>query len=255
MGRECQTKMLNKFNIKNANYEVLNQSLTEKVLALQNLNSNTPEEAELLVKAYQNSLTITCEDHIPKIKISDKYTPWWNPELTRTRKDMATLRRKAQNCCPCRAKLVYLGQFRRKRLEYKHKIREAKKSSWRKFVKDVSNENPYCLPYKLTADKISKKEVLSSLRRGQNFTRTAMETMDLLLNTLIPLDDPQQEGEHHLNVRDQNSGPISQNIEPPISMTELEIALKTRNLKKLRDQTAFPRNYLKISMNSTEGLF
>lgn len=88
VGRECQSKILNKYKTKNANYEVLNQSLSEKVLALQNLNSNTPEEAELLVKAYQNSLTRTCEDHLAKIKISDKYTPWWNTELTRTRKEM-----------------------------------------------------------------------------------------------------------------------------------------------------------------------
>lgn len=110
MKKERQSKTLNKFNIKNANYEAMNQTLSEKVLALQHMNSNTPEEVENLVTAYQNTLISTCENHLTKIIISDKYTPWWNPELTRARKEMTKLRKQAQNCCPCRAKLVYLGQ-------------------------------------------------------------------------------------------------------------------------------------------------
>lgn len=132
-------------------------------------------------------------------------------------------------------------------------MREAKKSSWRNFMKEVTNENPYSLPYKLAADKIAKKEVLYSLRRGQNFTRSVIETMDLLLNTLIPLDDPQQEDEYHLNVRTQNSVPISQNIEPPITMTELE--LKNTKLKKATGPDRIPRNYSKILMKRTGEFF
>lgn len=56
--------------------------------------------------------------------------------------------------------------------------------------------------------------------------------MDLLINTLIPLDDPQQEDEHQSNVRTNNTVPISQNIEPPITMSELELALKNTKPKK-----------------------
>lgn len=56
-------------------------------------------------------------------------------------------------------------------------------------MKEATNENPYSLPYKLAADKIAKKEVLSSIRRDhQNFARTVTKTIDLLLHTLIPLD-------------------------------------------------------------------
>lgn len=80
---------------------------------------------------------------------------------------------------------------------------------------------------------IAKKEVISSLQIGQHFTRTVIETMDLLLNTLIPLDDPQEEDEHHINLRTQNTVPISQNIEPPITMTELELALKNTKPKAI----------------------
>lgn len=47
--------------------------------------------------------------------------------------------------------------------------------------------------------------------------------MNLLLNTLIPLDDPQHEDEYHKNVRTQNTVPISLNIEPLITMNELQL--------------------------------
>lgn len=69
--------------------------------------------------------------------------------------------------------------------------------------------------------------------------------MDILLNTLIPLDDPQQEDEHHLNVRIQNSVPKSLNIEPPISITELDIAIKNTKPKKATGPDRIPPEIFK----------
>lgn len=75
MRKECQPRILNKFSIKNANYEAIIQTLSERVLNLQHMNSNTPEEVENLVTAYQNTLINTCENHLTKVKITDEYTP------------------------------------------------------------------------------------------------------------------------------------------------------------------------------------
>lgn len=119
--------------------------------------TETVENVENLVSAYQKARETTCQELIPKIKIRDKHNPWWNPDLTRLRTETNKLRRLHQNCCPCRAKFVYMGQFRRKRLEYKHLIRDAKKKSWRSLTTEATKENPYSLPYKLAADKVPKK--------------------------------------------------------------------------------------------------
>lgn len=50
-------------------------------------------------------------------------------------------------------------------------------------MEEASRENPYSLPYKLAADKVIKKEALSSLRNGHDYTKTAIETMEILLDS------------------------------------------------------------------------
>lgn len=123
------SREVDKYNTKHTNFEAVNRAIAGKVRNLYNMPTETAENVENLASAYQKALETTCQELIPKIKIRDKHNPWWNPDLTRLRADTNKLRRQHQNCCPCRAKLVYLGQCRRKRLEYKHAIRDAKKIS------------------------------------------------------------------------------------------------------------------------------
>lgn len=137
------------------------------------------------------------------------------------------------------------GQFRRKRLEYKHLIRDAKKKSWRSLTTEATKENPYSLPYKLAADKVPKKEVLTSLRKGNNYTKTGLETMALLIETLIPPDDLREEDENHQEVRRNSTTPASCNIEPPISPAELEPALKNTKLRKAAGPDRMPPEIFK----------
>lgn len=56
--------------------------------------------------------------------------------------------------------------------------------------------------------------------------------MERLLDTLIPPDDPLEEDLAQQEVRRTNTTPISQNIEPPISIEELDLALKKIKLRK-----------------------
>lgn len=56
--------------------------------------------------------------------------------------------------------------------------------------------------------------------------------MERLLDTLIPPDDPLEEDLAQQEVRRTNTTPISQNIEPPISIEELDLALRKTKLRK-----------------------
>lgn len=136
--KDFQTNVLDKFSTKRVNYELINQTNTEQVNAFWALPDETHENEEDLVQSYQNAFKISCDRNLPKVNIRDKYNPWWNNELTRARTEMARLGRKHQACYQCRAKLVYLGQCRRQRLEYRHLIREDKKTSWRRFMEKAS---------------------------------------------------------------------------------------------------------------------
>lgn len=112
-------------------------------------------------------------------------------------------------------------------------------------MSEASKENPYSLPYKVAAEKVAKKEILTSLRKGNNFTKTGLETMSLLIETLIPPDDPLQEDENRLEVRRISTTLISFNIEPPISPAELDLALKTNKLRKAAGPNRMPPEIFK----------
>lgn len=103
-----------KFNTKHANFEEINRAIANRVLNLSNMPTETNDNVESLVRAYQKAIETTCQELLPKIKIRDKHNLWWNPDLTRLRAETNKLRRKHQNCCPCKAKLVCKGQFRHK---------------------------------------------------------------------------------------------------------------------------------------------
>lgn len=70
--QDFQTGILDKFSTKRANYELINQTISEQVDALQAMPEETRENIKNLVVAYQNVLRISCDRNLPKVKIGDK---------------------------------------------------------------------------------------------------------------------------------------------------------------------------------------
>lgn len=118
---------------------------------------------------------------------------------------MARYRREFQSCCHCRARLVYMGQFRRKRLEIKNLFKKSKKESWQNFMQNATKENAFCFPYKLAADKVLKKEVLTSLKQVQHYTTSGVQIMEHhWLDTLVPPNNNENETPYHRETRQNN---------------------------------------------------
>lgn len=102
---------------------------------------------------------------------------------------------------------------------------------------------------------MAKKEVLTTLRKGNNYTATGLETMEFLIETLIPSDNPRQENESHLGTRRNNTAPQSQNIEPPITLLELELAIKnTKPRKAAGPDRVPPEVFINLDQGNREGL-
>lgn len=110
---------------------------------------------------------------------------------------------------------------------------------------ETIKENPYSLPYKLAADRLAKNEVLTSLRKGNNYTKTGLETMTLLIETLIAPDDLCEEDENHQEVRRTSTTPTSSNIEPPISPAELELGVRNTKQRKAAGPARMPPEIFK----------
>lgn len=122
-------------------------------------------------------------------------------------------------------KLVYQGRLRRKRQEYKKAIDEAKRDSWREFVKESANLNPYGFAYKLAASTLRNKNIMTTLKHGDTQTTGNRETLQVMLDKLVPLDTPETDGPEHLRRREVFPVPLSQNLEIPFSMEEVNVAL------------------------------
>lgn len=235
---------LKKFSLKNVDYNILNNNLVRKLIPAHEMPSETIEDLEQVTTAVQTAMQQTCEENLKRIKIREKHVPWWCPELSRLREELGRLRRQAQRCCPCRAKLVYLGRHRRKRLEYKAMMRAQKRKSWSDFVAESSRENPYSLPYKLAADKIKNKEVLATLQVNGVFSTSVSSTAQMLLDSLVPLDSFVNDTQEQVLKRSSSIHPLSHNLEQPITIQELDFALKNTKPKRAAGPDRIPPELL-----------
>lgn len=78
--------------------------------------------------------------------------------------------------------------------------------------------------------------------------------MELLIETLNPLDDPQQEYEINREIRRNNTTPQSQNIEPPILSLELDLAINPLNQERLGPDRVPPDIFINLDQRNREDL-
>lgn len=69
--QELQQREINKYSLKSANFETMNNTLSDEVLGIQIMPTDTANDLEDLVEAYQAALTKTCDEHLSKFKIRD----------------------------------------------------------------------------------------------------------------------------------------------------------------------------------------
>lgn len=156
--------------------------------------------------------------------------PWWTAELTKQRSRAKRARKAFQRCCPCRIKLVKMAAYRRENRIYKTMIKDEKIKSWQNFVAQSINEDPYSLAYKLGAGKLKTKEILTTFKKGQYETSTNKKTIQLLMDSLVPEDNNENENETHAEKRRDMQATTNANLESQFSMDELEDALnKSKN--------------------------
>jgi hypothetical protein len=116
---------------------------------------------------------------------------WWTDEVERHRK--VYLKKKSlfyKNRHPEYANYIH-AEMRAARDRINRKLAVARQKSWDRFIQQDLAENPWGVTYKLSAEKFHKSGVLSCLTRDDNTaTLTPNDTLDFLLQRLLPDDDP-----------------------------------------------------------------
>ncbi|KAG8270711.1 hypothetical protein J6590_079055 [Homalodisca vitripennis] len=99
-------------------------------------------------------------------------------------------------------RLVYSGIHRREQLKYKAMFRRSKADSCQRFVGETGND-PFGFIYKLGADKLRLRDVMTTFRiTDQEFTEDMEGTLRHILRTLMTPDAMDEEDEEHQRIRE-----------------------------------------------------
>lgn len=218
---------LTKYNLRKANW----LRLKEEYIAQEPVqNTDANNMAKELVRKLRKAIDIS----IPKItdtktKINNKP---WNEELKNLRRKVRVLRREYQRAIDPYLRRQKLNTYRRKKEEYTSKIFETKMECWGKFVEDCLRVDMWGTPYKIVTQKVRSPMLFSTMdKMDGTTTRNWRESAELLMDTLLPQDNIDNETEEQRRTRARMVNGYNNIIETP-RFEEAEVKNMIRALKK-----------------------
>ena len=224
-------------------YEKVNRPKFDRYLktSVDTVLSKAPLETKKQVndcaEQLTNAIVKACENSMPRKKWRYRCTPWWTPELTREKqkrtkanKRYGKIKKRIRQTENPEIELIAEYESSKRSCKeaarkYRQEIKKAKTSSIRKFITDQGNKNPWGFPYKLQTDKLKVEEVHGNLKQDNSYTKSARETAEFLLSSLIPNAPSCELGS---NPRPRSGAcPAPLNDEPEFTTKEVVTAVKT----------------------------
>lgn len=220
-----------RYNTKRANWSKYTRLLGNQTQHSQTSQpSDDDTDPDTLAVGLEQKIRTAGNASIPKKTRFPRSAPWWTEPLTLLKKQVRTARRKYQSTQNADRKDILKSHYQAIRNRYTAEIRRAKNINWKEFVEKEGNSNPWGLAYKIKTDKIQAETVFESIKTDEdNRTTTWIQTGQILLNTLIPNDDPTGETTWHKSVRDEVI--ILPDTENTPQFTEQEVHKAVKSLK------------------------
>ncbi|KAK2574826.1 hypothetical protein KPH14_012962 [Odynerus spinipes] len=224
-----------KYNINKADWMVFRERLNE-AFNNERLETLGNENIDRIVQTVSKKIDEVCGESMPRCKKFEKKVPWWNDRISNLRK--AAYRIKKELSRGKRLNLVceidgLAAKYRAARNRYTAEVRRSKKSSWKEFVTNTGNAEPWGPIYRLAKDKILMSGITSSIyNENKELTLDWEETMHELLRVMVPKDDKDAEMEMHRSIKSENGVYINYNLEPDITWEEVNKALCRSKNKK-----------------------
>jgi len=137
------------YNLGRADWEKLREELTRTEPS--SLSRN-PRKA---TTEFTNWITKACDKTIPKTHINGwREITCWTSELTKMKKQTRLYRRRLNKTLDLEARERAQNAFRNCLQKYKTAIRSAKENTWKKYVEDNMNRNPWSITYGIVANKL-----------------------------------------------------------------------------------------------------
>lgn len=223
-----------RYNIKSANWlefeNMIKREFNEKTLTdMQQMNPNK------CIDVFNTMIHKVCSRSIKKKINVERKVPWWSQMIEEKRRAVNKSKRKIK---------VYKRQNReleRKQeeskfkiliKEYKNEIRKSKIESWKNFVTEVAEKDVWGTAYKLTTGKLKRPETYHTIRKDTTYTTDWMSSVEEILKSLAPEDLKQKENIKHENMIEQCNSYTNSNMEPQISIQEINESIKKTKDKK-----------------------
>ena len=100
-------------------------------------------------------------------------------------------------------------QYDKAKKEYQAVIKREKIRSWKQYRTTTSPNNAWNEVYKLANNKTRSKQMITTLQKpGGTKTETMTETLQLMLDQLIPEDKHKEDTLYHKAIREQTKQPL-----------------------------------------------
>ena len=208
-----------------------------------------------MAESISNSIITACEKSMPKRKHFTRRNIWWNRKLTVLKRMLNRCRKNVRRENDPERKLTLRKNKLAVQRTYEKELSKARRESWQKFVTDIGNKDPFGIVYKLTSNKLSNDEILSTLKQNGCTSKTMRETAKILLETHVPDLDIENETEEQAMVSlDVCAEPIGEDCEP-FSPREVKVAVKAFRNGKAPGLDLIETQVLKKAVKSDASLF
>ncbi|KAL5236794.1 hypothetical protein ACI65C_004204 [Semiaphis heraclei] len=132
--------------------------------------------------------------------------PWWNRDLERELSTLGRWKVRLRNAKSALRRRAIRAVFVRRKAEHKRNCFKARRDSWRSFVTETGNRNPWGPVYKwLKSGGLRPSErIPASIRTADgSFTSTLLDTGERLMEALVPSDTAENESAEQIAIREE----------------------------------------------------
>ena len=216
------------YSVKTINWSKLEQELQLPIITE---NCDLEEQVQELTKSLQAAIKRSTPPWKNRRRTEIGY---WNNRLSTLRTRFRRLRKVYQNTLDANLRQIRLQVYRDAKEEFKEELYRTKIHSWEQFVNNNLSTNPWGIPYKMVMEKITSPMVMPTLQKRDGSKTTGWkESMELLINELLPEDTQDNDQEEHVERRNELLRTYANgNVSEPFSEEEVRLAIQSLRKKK-----------------------
>ncbi|KAL5237090.1 hypothetical protein ACI65C_004500 [Semiaphis heraclei] len=164
-------------------------------------------DADTCAEALSEVLTQACETHMRRL-VAGKHRapPWWNRDLERELSTLGRRKVRLRNAKSALRRRAIRAVFVRRKAEHKRNCFKARRDSWRSFVTETGNRNPWGPVYKWLKSGGSRpsERIPATIRTADgSFISTLLDTGERLMEALVPSDTAENESAEQIAIREE----------------------------------------------------